>query len=357
MTLKKSVLITLVLMLMGVFGYGLPASALDVRIMVCPKGCGLLVGDLYIMEQVKNFDPDINYLPEATGGYLANLNEMGSNKDRWKDTVFAINDDTLSFGPKGGKHPFAMFIPEPVNETFKLLHGVYWGTTGHFFITLDPSIKSVSDLKGKTIGLGLTGQSDWGMNPTLDLELGYGITAENTTLLYLGPAKMGQALLSGEIDAAVAALGTDVTFTDWLPSAVFREWKKSGKKLYYIGHEPGIVEKLNEELNTSYVECDIPAGILPTQKEKIHTFVDRDFKAVHESFPEDLAYKLVKLVAQVGPQMKMTTGLWRTWSPEIMVAGLSEDNTHPGAIRAFKELGWWELRKNFTPSVLPDGGK
>lgn len=347
----KAVYLALFIVLSGLVS---SAHAVDVHIMVCPEGCGLLVGDLYISEQIKRIDPEFNYLPEATNGYLANLNEMGRNPERWQNTAFAVNDDTLSFGPRGGRHPFTTFIPKPVTEKFKLLYGVYWGVTGHYFITLDPTLKKVSDLKGKTLGLGLTGQSDWGMNPTLDLEYAYGITAENTTLNYIGPAKMGKALLSGEIDAGVAALGTDVTFTDWLPASVFREWKKSGKQLYFIGHSKDIVAKLNAELGTAYIPVTIPAKVLPTQKEPIQTFADRDFKAVHATFPEELAYRLVMHVAKIGPRMKMTVGLWQTWSPEIMVAGLSEENAHPGAIRAFEELGWWELRKKFVATTLPD---
>ncbi len=54
-------------------------------------------------------------------------------------------------------------------------------------------------------------------------------------------------------------------------------------------------------------------------------------------------------MAKLGPKMKLEAGIWQTWSPEMMVAGLSEDNTHPGAIRAYKELGWWELTKKFNP--------
>ncbi|QTA80978.1 Uncharacterized protein dnl_32960 [Desulfonema limicola] len=38
----------------------------------------------------------------------------------------------------------------------------------------------------------------------------------------------------------------------------------------------------------------------------------------------------------------------------MMVAGLSEENAHPGAVRAFKELGWWDLTKKFKPASLPD---
>ncbi len=279
---------------------------------------------------------------------------MGYNSKRWKNSIFAINDDTLSFGPSGGQHPFTIVIPKPVSETFRLLYGFYWGATGHYFITLDPDLKKISDLKGKKIGLGLTTQSDWGMNPTLDLEYGYGITSENTELSYLGPAKLGKPFLSGELDAIVAALGTGPGFKDWLPSAIFRELKNSKKKLYYIGHDPGTRDKLNEKLKTSYISVDIPAGTLPDQTENIHTIADRDYKACHETFPDDLAYKLVMVAAKIGPKMKFNVGLWQTWSPEMMIAGLSEKNTHPGAIRAYKELGWWELRKNFSPVILSE---
>ena len=59
-------------------------------------------------------------------------------------------------------------------------------------------------------------------------------------------------------------------------------------------------------------------------------------------------------VATYGPQMKDLHGLWRIWSPELMVGGLTEENTHPGAIKAFKELGWWDLRTKTKPVQLPN---
>lgn len=330
-----------------------PLEAAEIDVLVCPEGCGILVSDLYISKEVKNVDPEITFNPVATGGYLYNLVEMGKNRDRWKNSVFACNDDTLTYGPKGGGHPFTKFIPEPVNEKFKLLYGFYWGTTGHYFITLDPKLKKISDLKGKKIGVGFLTQSDWGMNPTLDLEFGYGITDENTTIKYLGPAGLAKPFLAGELDAIVAALGTGPGFRDWLPAAIFRDLKRSGKQLYYIGHDSGIGKKLNTELAASYIEVTIPKRTLPKQTEDIHTIADRDFKVCHESFPDDLAYRLVMIAAKIGPKMKLNVGLWQTWSPEMMVAGLSEANAHPGAIRAFKELGWWDIRKKFKPAVLP----
>ena len=352
MSLKKvSVFLFCVFAVM--VGYACAGTAAEIDVLVCPEGCGILLSDLYIGKEIKNMDPGITLNPVATPGYLYNLLEMGRNQSRWENSVFAINDDTLSFGPKGGKHPFTLFITEPVNAKFKLLYGFYWGVTGHYFITLDPNLKKFSDLKGKKLGLGLTTQSDWGMNPTLDLEYGYGITAENTKLHYLGPAKVATSFLNGELDAIVAALGTDPSFSYWLPAEIFIALKKSGKKFYYIGQDTGTDSNLNEKLNTAYIPVDIPAGTLPSQTEIVHTIADRDFKACHESFPEDLAYRIVMIAAKIGPKMKLTVGLWQTWSPEMMVAGLSEENAHPGAVRAYKELGWWDLRKNFKPAILP----
>lgn len=325
-------------------------SSGNVDVLVCPEGCGPLQVDKY-MSMLAAEDGFV-YTPVITQGYIDNLNQMGGNPALWKTTIFANNDDTLIFASKGGQYPFKRFIPKPITENFKMLYGFYWGVTGHFFITLNDKIKTISDLKGKRIGLGFTGQSDWGMNPTLDLEYGYGITSENTQLLYLGPKFLPDALLSGEVDAVVAALGSSVDFKRWLSSSLFGEIKKQ-KKIYYLGHHDSIRTGLNSKLQTSYLSVLIPKGTLPRQRSDITTFADRDFKACHEIFPEENAYKVVMSAAKYGPKMMLTAGVWQTWSPEIMVAGLTEENAHPGAIRAFKELGWWDLRNDFSPIKLP----
>ena len=36
-----------------------------------------------------------------------------------------------------------------------------------------------------------------------------------------------------------------------------------------------------------------------------------------------------------------------------MTDSLTEENTHPGAIRALKELGIWETRKGTVPVTYP----
>ena len=337
---------------MLIISFSLSASAADIDILACPEGCTTLAISMYLSREIQKSDPEFHLNPKATEGYLYNLAEMGRNSALWKTTVFGINDDVLIFAPQGGKEPFTKFFPQ-VNAKFRFLYGILWEVTGHYFITTDPKLKTYSDFKGKKLGLGLVTQSDWGMNPTLDLKYGYNISHENAELFYPGPAKLGKALLNGEVDAIVAGLGAEPNFKSWLPSLILSELEKSDKALYYIGQEAAAGEKINESLKTSYIPITIPAGTLPRQPRPLNTLVDGNYHACHESFPEDLAYKLVKFVAKIGPKARLEAGIWQTWSPEMMVAGLSEDNTHPGAIRAYKELGWWELIKKFKPANLP----
>jgi hypothetical protein len=50
--------------------------------------------------------------------------------------------------------------------------------------------------------------------------------------------------------------------------------------------------------------------------------------------------------------MGKLNALWKLWSTEMMLHGLSEDNVHPGAKKAYVELGWWEQHKKFPPVVF-----
>jgi TRAP-type uncharacterized transport system substrate-binding protein len=147
-----------------------------------------------------------------------------------------------------------------------------------------------------------------------------------------------EELIDGKVDAVVMGMGAEPFLKEWLIAGPMRNLEASGRKIYYIGMEPEVIEKLNKQFETSYLSITVPPGTLLYQTEPLKVGADRGYKAAHESLPEELAYKIVKAVAEFGPQMKDLHGLWKIGSPELMVAGLTETNANPGAVRAYKEL-------------------
>lgn len=326
----------------------------SVTVLRCPLGCGIVEGDTILGSFVAKEHPWLVLQAQETAGYTYNIREMAKNQKRWKTHLFGTEDTLIQLGAHGGKPDLKEFLPEQIKIRWKLLYGEAWWTQGMWYVTLNPNLKTIADLKGKRIGLGLRGQSDWGMDSRIFLEVGYGITPQNTNIQHLGPIAASEAMLDGKVDVAVMGMGTDPFGKNWLIAAPMRLLEASGRKLYYIGMDKEAVEKVNKKYGTTYMTITVPGGTLPQRPDPIVVGVDRGYTSSHPDFPEELAYEVVKTVAKVAPRMGELNALWKVWSPGTMVNGLTEENAHPGAIRAYKELGWWELRKKFRPVTYPE---
>jgi TRAP-type uncharacterized transport system substrate-binding protein len=125
-----------------------------------------------------------------------------------------------------------------------------------------------------------------------------------------------------------------------------------GKKINYVGVDKAAIDKVNERWGTGFLIADIPAGTLPLQDKAFVSALNRGYMAGHPDLPDDVAYGLVMAVAKHGPEMGKLNALWKLWSTEMMLHGLSEENVHPGAKKAYVELGWWEQHKKFPPVVF-----
>lgn len=330
-------------------------AAEAVPVLLCPFGCGPMAGDTILMNQLIRGNSDVILLPQETPGYMYNIREMGQNKTKWKDFVFATEDTLIQIAYAGGSDDVKEFLPDPVRIPWKLLYGEAWWGQGKFFATFDCSLKSISDLKGKRVSLGLRGQSDWGVFSRLFLEHAFGVTAENTDLRHMTPGQLTQQLIDGATDAAVTPIGAEPTLKNFIIPGPVRQLEATGKKICYLGVTKEDVQKVNKRFGATFLYVELPANTLPSQTEPLGVGFDRGFKAVHESFSEKKAYDIVMSVAKIGPKMKELHALWRIWSPELMTCGLSEENTHPGAIKAYKELGWWDKTKQCEPMTYPKG--
>jgi len=323
-----------------------------VPVLLCPFGCGPTEGDTILMNQMLTRGSKVALLPQESPGYMYNIREM-ANPAKQKKFIFSTEDIIIQLAFQGGSSELKEFLPDPVKIRFKLLYGESWWAMGKQFVTFNCNLKSVSDLKGKRIAVGLRSQSDWGVFPLLFLKEAYGITAQNTDIRQITPAQITQQLIDGTTDAGLIPLVAEPTGKEYQMLALGKQLEATGRKMCYIGVTKEDVEKVNKKYETTFLHAEVPGGQLPHQDKPFGTGINRGYKAAHPDFPEDLAYEIVKSVATLGPKMKDLHFVWRYWSPELMLHGLSEENVHPGAKRAYVELGWWDRVKEFPAVTYP----
>jgi hypothetical protein len=328
-------------------------AAETIPVLLCPFGCGPMAGDTILMNQLIQSGSDVVLLPQETPGYMYNIREMARSKRKWKDFIFKTEDTLIQIAYAGGSKDVKEFLPKAIKIPWKLLYGEAWWGQGKFFATFDCSLKTIGDLKGKRISLGLRGQSDWGVFPRLLLKSVYGITPKNSDIRHLTPSQLTQQLIDGVTDAIVMPIGTEPSLTKFLIPGLVRQVEASGKKVCYIGPTKSDIAKLNKKFKATWLYAELPANTLPYQSKPLGIGFDRGFAAVHPTFDEKKAYSVVKAIAKLGPKMAKLNALWQIWTPELMTCGLSEKNTHPGAIRAYKELGWWSKRKQCKAVTYP----
>jgi TRAP transporter TAXI family solute receptor len=336
---------------------GAPAHAAGkptiVPILSCPFGCGVVAGNTIFGTVMAKGGEQLMVAAQETPGYMYNVRAM-ANKKRWKTTVFGTEDVIIQLAIQGGTPELKEFLPEPIPIKFKLLHGEAYWAQGKFFVTTDPNIKSIADIKGKRVSLGLRGQSDWGVYPRLILEHAYGITPDNTDIRHMNPSALTQQLIDGTTDVAVTGFGTEPSQTFHLITGPLRKLQASGKKIYYVPIEQSAIDKVNAKFGTTFVTKLVKAGTMPQQDTDLLIGFVRGYKAVHRDFPDDVAYQFVKAVYKYSDEMKGLHALWGMLTPEMMIDGLTATNTHPGAVRAYKELGLWDKRLKTVPVTYPE---
>lgn len=337
--------------------FGLSTTAVAkqtvVPMLACPLGCGIVQTDTLLAAQMARANATVLPAAQETPGFMYNVRAM-ARKQRWKTTIFGTEDTVIQAAFQGGRPALKEFLPHRIPIKFKLLYGEGIVAQGKFFVTLNPKIKNIADLKGKRISVGLPTQSDWGMSAELLLKYGYGITRKNTHIRNVTPAVMTQQLIDGNTDAALVALITNSNKSVWWTSDLTSKLAGSGKQIHYLPVSNKAIDAVNKKFGMTLLTVKIPAGTLPDQKKVFLAGGNRIYEAVAPQFPPHTAYEIVKSVAKFGPTLKKTgQGLWKFWSPVNMVAGLTKENTNPGAIKAYKELGWWKLRTKFPPVTYP----
>lgn len=308
---------------------------------------GYIIFDRYVAER----HPWLRPVQQPTGGYVHNLKVMAANKTLQKTATFGSSTGAIWLAEMGYKPFFTEPMPA---DDWRHLWGEYMlGQT--FLCTLDPNIKSVEQLKGKAIGLGLKTQSHYGGLTTFVLDKGYGINYSNTPIQNLGPVKSIESLLDGQVVAGMLAVNLDVEQTRFQLAPNVTTMAASGRDYYMLPWPKEVIDRLVRETGVPLYSVALPPKTLPQQPDgPLRIFADIGTRSVHKSFPDELGYELTKAFIEIGPKAGSLSTIGQLWTKEMMISPFSfhwkhKDKIHPGAKRAFQEAGMWPPEKVWKP--------
>lgn len=190
-----------------------------------------------------------------------------------------VQSDVAYYAYNGIK--FEQYEGAPITS-FTALAALYNETVQ--LVTCNPEIKSMDDLRGKSVSIGVGGSGVY-FN-AMDFLAAYDMTEEDIVPQYLSFADSAEALKDGKIDAAFVVAGAPTTAVVDLCAT---------KGAYLVGLDSEHVAKL-KELNGAYTECVIPAGTYEGINEDVTTVAVKAIIIGNGEVSEDEAYAIVSTI-------------------------------------------------------------
>lgn len=308
----------------------------EVPLLMTPINSGVYNAYAVIQSRAEDHHGWLRPVVFETGGFNYNVSYMARSADKWGDTMFG-SATVLEWAATTGVKPFYK-QPHEVVADFRIIGGM--GPTSNFWLTFDPSIKTPKDFVGKNVATGLLTQNEWGMYQRMLLD-GWGITERLASFNPLNPGANIQALIDGRVDVAtmVSFFAPDVN--DISIAAPFKSLQAANRRFHYIHVPAEMIEEYNDSMGANFQIRQWEANRYPDQPEPFTTFGDDMSVSAHKSFPEELAYEFTKLWVEMAAVVAKYNSLGRIWTPEVLAgpARRTPEQMHPGAMRAFKELG------------------
>ena len=150
-----------------------------------------------------------------------------------------------------------------------------------------------------------------------------------------------EALLDGRTDTGFLFGLTSVDGGVTVVTPPHRNLEASGRSWHYVNTPRPMIEAFVEQTGAPFRVVEYPPDTLPNQPEPLTAFGDLLVLQVHESFPEDVAYELVRILIEHHEQIGRYTAFARAWTPETLAFTAAEhpEQFHPGALRAFRDFG------------------
>jgi uncharacterized protein len=305
-----------------------PKQEVTVSVLSAPFGTAAYVLSSALEQISRKEHPWLRIVASESPGYVFNIKKLEAEPALAKTTIVGSGPAVMGLASDGAK-PF-----DKKYKRLKLIGNqsivVVW------LATLDGNMKGGGDVAGKRVALGSAAQINWAVLPRAVVENGWGVT--DTKVQYLGPKPAVAALLDGKADLAIAGGYINPAETKIALAPPTLELIATGRKLNHLSFDKASVEKTVPKGYVIKPYTVKPGGFDGLDK-PLDTFIDTSSWTVDESFPEDVAYEVTKLLIQHVSKFGEFHAIGKLMSPAGLVYGWEPADIHPGALKAYKEAG------------------
>lgn len=250
----------------------------------------------------------------STGASKANIQLIDSGEA----DLAIVQNDVMYYANTGTD----LFEAEGKYDTFSAVCGMYDETVQ--LITTNANIKSVEDLKGKTVCVGDAGSgTEFNAKQVLDV---YGLSFDDIKVVNASFGDSTDSLKDGKIDAAFIVAGAPTTAVVDL---------STNSDVYIINIDDEHSSKLMEDY-PFYTKTTIPAGTYDGQEEDAQTVSVRATLIASNELSEDVVYELVKAMFDNKDELVAGHEKFNNLKLEEATAGISVP-FHAGAVKYFQE--------------------
>ena len=250
----------------------------------------------------------------STDGSKANI--LGIDLGTYQ--LGTVQSDVMAYAVAGSR----TFEAEGAIDTFRVIGGLYAEAVQ--LITMDPEIKSVADLKGRTVSIGAPGSGVY-FN-AVDVLAAAGLTEDDIKAQYQSFGDSADALKDGKIDAFFCTAGAPtVAITDLATTTGIVLVEIDAEHLAALQKDYGF-----------YAEYKVPAGTYKGIDSEVSTVAVKATFIVSNDLDEETVYQLTKAMYENAGEYAHEKASEMTI--EYAVSSISVP-FHPGAERYYKEVG------------------
>jgi len=252
----------------------------------------------------------------STDGSKANIQGI----DAGDYQLGTVQSDVMAYAWEGSKS----FEEDGAIDTFRVIGGLYAETVQ--LVTMDASIKSVADLKGKAVSIGAPGSGVY-FN-AIDVLTAAGLSEDDIKPQYLSFADSAEGLKDGKIDAAFVVAGA--------PTPAITELTTTNDA-YLVPIDGEIGEKVLASC-PYYTALAIPAGTYQGQDEDVMTVTVKATMIISADATEEQAYAVTAAIFDNIDEITAENAKGAELSIENATSGMTAP-FHAGAAKYFKEKG------------------